>query len=79
MAESGQQQHQGEQQQGEQQQQENPLRRMARALSDIRRVQNLLELTYPDQTDAIKMQRQAGDLIWAEIERMRQESQQASQ
>jgi hypothetical protein len=48
---------------------------LARALTDIRKVQNLLELKYPDQGDAIKMQREAGDLIWHEIQRQQQSQQ----
>ncbi len=71
------QQHQGQQQQGEdQQQQPSPLQLLGRALSDVRKVQNLLELNYPDQGEAIKMQREAGDLIWALIQRMQQQQQQ---
>lgn len=70
MSEGGQQQQQGGQ---EQQQQQTPAQRMARVLSHIRRVQNLLELNYPGQTDAIKMQREAGDLVWEEIQRMQQQ------
>ena len=64
--------------QGDQQQegqQPNPLQLLGRALTDIRKVQNLLELKYPDQGDAIKMQREAGDLIWNEIQRMQQQQQ----
>jgi hypothetical protein len=66
------------QQQGQQQedQQPSPLQLLGRALTDIRKVQNLLELNYPDQGDAIKMQREAGDLVWNEIQRMQQQSQQ---
>ncbi len=64
---------QGQQQQG--QQQASPLQLLGRALSDIRKVQNLLELNYPDQGEAIKMQREAGDLIWAQIQRMQQQQQ----
>jgi hypothetical protein len=64
---------QGKQQQG--QQQASPLQLLGRALSDIRKVQNLLELNYPDQGEAIKMQREAGDLIWAQIQRMQQQQQ----
>jgi hypothetical protein len=69
---------QGDQQQGQQQegQQPNPLQLLGRALTDIRKVQNLLELQYPDQGDAIKMQREAGDLVWNEIQRLQQQSQQ---
>ncbi len=74
------QQQQGQQQQGQgQQQQASPLQLLGRALSDIRKVQNLLELNYPDQGDAIKMQREAGDLIWAQIQRMQQQQQQQGQ
>jgi hypothetical protein len=62
-----------DQQQG--QQQANPLQVLGRALTDIRKVQNLLELEYPDQGDAIKMQREAGDLIWHEIQRLQQSQQ----
>jgi hypothetical protein len=57
------------------QQQANPLQVLGRALTDIRKVQNLLELNYPDQGDAIKMQREAGDLIWHEIQRQQQNQQ----
>jgi hypothetical protein len=68
---------QANQQQGQQQegQQPNPLQLLGRALSDIRKVQNLLELKYPDQGEAIKMQREAGDLVWNEIQRMQQQQQ----
>jgi hypothetical protein len=69
-----QQQAQGQQQQGGQQQQ-NPVQMLARALSEIRRVQNMLELNYPDQADAIKMQREAGDLIWQIIQAMQRQQQ----
>ena len=62
-----------DQQQG--QQQVSPLQVLSRALTDIRKVQNLLELEYPDQGDAIKMQREAGDLIWHEIQRQQQNQQ----
>jgi len=48
---------------------------LGRALTDIRKVQNLLELKYPDQGEAIKMQREAGDLVWNEIQRMQQQQQ----
>ena len=64
---------QGDQQQEDQQ--PNPLQLLGRALTDIRKVQNLLELQYPDQGDAIKMQREAGDLVWNEIQRMQQQQQ----
>ena len=64
--------------QGDQQQegqQPSPLQLLGRALTDIRKVQNLLELQYPDQGVAIKMQREAGDLIWNEIQRLQQQQQ----
>ena len=64
---------QGDQQQG--QQEPSPLQLLGRALTDIRKVQNLLELNYPDQGDAIKMQREAGDLVWSEIQRLQQQQQ----
>ena len=68
---------QEDQQQGQQQedQQPSPLQLLGRALTDIRKVQNLLELKYPDQGDAIKMQREAGDLVWNEIQRLQQQQQ----
>jgi hypothetical protein len=65
-----------EREQQQSQQQASPLQVLGRALTDIRKVQNLLELNYPDQGDAIKMQREAGDLIWHEIQRLQQQSQQ---
>ena len=70
MAEQDQQ--QGQQQEG---QQPGPLQLLGRALTDIRKVQNLLELKYPDQGDAIKTQREAGDLVWNEIQRLQQQQQ----
>jgi hypothetical protein len=72
-----QQQQQPQQQQGQQQgqQQQDPMQLMGRALSNIRRVQNLLELNYPNQTDAIQMQREAGDVLWAVIQSMQQQQQ----
>ena len=63
---------------GGQQQQQSPTQRLARALSDIRKVQNMIELNYPQRGDAIKMLREAGDLVWGEIERMQQQGQQGS-
>jgi hypothetical protein len=73
-------QQQGQQQQAQgQQQQQSPAQMLTRALSEIRRVQNLLELNYPNQADAIKMQREAGDLIWEIIQGMQQQQQQQQQ
>lgn len=80
MAESGQQQQQGGgQQQQQQQQQQSPVQLMGRALTDIRKVQSLLEMNYPDQTQAIQMQREAGDLVWQLIQAMQQQGQQSQQ
>ncbi len=72
MSESGQQ--GGGQQQ--QQQQLSPAQRLARALQGIRQVQNMLELQAPQQGNAIAMLREAGDLVWGEIQRMQQQQQQ---
>ena len=72
-------QQQGQQQQAQGQQQQSPAQMLTRALSEIRRVQNLLELNYPNQADAIKMQREAGDLIWEIIQGMQQQQQQQQQ
>jgi hypothetical protein len=72
-------QQQGGQQQGGQQQQPSPLQLMGRALTDIRKVQNMLELQLPGQTEAIKTQREAGDLVWQVIRTMQQSQQQGSQ
>jgi hypothetical protein len=70
------QQQQGQQAQGQQQQQQvSPMQMLGRALTDIRKVQNFLELNHPDQGDAIKMQREAGDLIWNLIQGMQQQQQ----
>jgi hypothetical protein len=77
MAQGGQQQGGGQQQQqgGGQQRQQSPVQQMGRALSDIRKVQSLLELNYPDQTEAIRMQREAGDLVWQLIQGLQQAQQ----
>lgn len=78
MTQGNQQQQEGQQQE-QGQQQASPLQMLGRALSDVRKVQNMLELSYPDQVEAIKMQREAGDLIWAQIQRMQQQQQQGQQ
>ena len=78
MTQGNQQGQQGQQQQNQQQQQDqqvSPLQILGRALTDIRKVQNYLELNFPDQGDAIKMQREAGDLIWTMIQQMQQQQQ----
>ena len=78
MAEGGQQQGQqqrGQQQRGQQQgqQQQSPAQQLARALQGIRQVQHMLELNSPQQTNAIAALRQAGDIVWAEIQRIQQQ------
>ena len=75
----GQQQQQGQQGQQQQQEQASPLQLLGRALSDVRKIQNLLELNYPDQGEAIQTQREAGDLIWAVVQSMQQQQQQGQQ
>lgn len=78
MSESGQQpQGGGQQQQGRQQQ--SPLQQLAQALTNIRQVQNMFELNYPQQGEAIHMLRDAGDSVWQEIERQQQQNQQQQQ
>lgn len=72
----GQQSQQGQQQQGQQEQ--SPEQRLARALTDIRKVQNMMEMNYPDQGNAIYLLREAGDLVWSEIKRYQQAQQQSS-
>ena len=90
MAENTQQQQQQQQRQQRQQpqqqgqgqqlqQQMNPAQRLGQALAHIRRVQNMVELNYPGQGQAILMLREAGDLVWAEIQRMQQQAQQRQQ
>jgi hypothetical protein len=67
MAESAQ------QQQQQQQQQPSPAQQLVSALQGIRRVQHMLELNYPQLGNAIRVQRAAGDLVWAEIQRRQQQ------
>jgi hypothetical protein len=62
-----------------QQQQQDPVQRLAVALSHIRKVQNYLELNTPAQGEMINMMRQAGDLVWEEIARIQQARQQQQQ
>ncbi len=75
----GNQQQQGQQQgqqEEQQQQQPSPEQQLGRALTDIRKVQNMMEMHYPDQGNAIHMLREAGDLVWNEVKRVQQQSQQ---
>ena len=64
---------------GNQQQAQDPIQRLAQALSHIRRVQNHVELNAPAQGEMINMLREAGDLVWGEIERIQQVRQQQQQ
>lgn len=73
MSEGGQQQ---AQQQQSQQQAPSPIQRLERALAEVRKVQNLLEMSYPEQVEAIKLQRNAGDQVWQVIQETRQQQQQ---
>jgi hypothetical protein len=73
-------QQQGQQQQGQQQQeQQSPTQRLSRALAEIRKVQNMIEMKMPQQGEAIGMLREAGDIVWSEIERQQQAAQQQQQ
>lgn len=76
MSEGGQQSGQQQGNQGEQQQQHSPVQNLTQALTNIRKVQNMFELNYPQQGQAIQMLRNSGDLVWQEIERMQQQQQQ---
>jgi hypothetical protein len=68
---------QGDQQQGQQSQEQSPSQRMKRALAEIRKVQHMMEMTYPNREDEIKMLRDAGDIVWHEAqEKLQQEQQQ---
>ena len=60
----------------QQQQTQDPTQALGQAADRIRRVQSAMELNAPAQENVINMLRQAGDLIWAEIERRQQQQQQ---
>ncbi len=60
----------------DQPQAQNPTQALAQAVDHIRRVQSAMELNAPAQDEVIGMLRQAGDLIWAELERRQQQQQQ---
>ncbi len=61
---------------GNQQQAQNPTQALGQAVDRIRRVQSAMELNAPAQENVINMLREAGDLIWAEIQRRQQQQQQ---
>ena len=71
---------QGNQQQAQlqqqNQQQQSPAQRLGQALTNVRKVQNFVELNSPGQVEVIRMLRQAGDLVWAEIDRMQRQQRQ---
>ena len=69
-----QQQSQQQAQQAQQEQQASPEQRLSRALTEIRKVQSMIELNYPDQGNAIHMLREAGDIVWDEIKRAQQQN-----
>lgn len=69
----------GNEQQGQQEQQQSPLQRMRRALAEIRKVQHMMEMNYPNREDAIKMLRESGDLVWQEVQDKQQEQQEQEQ
>jgi hypothetical protein len=71
----GGQQSQGEGQQ-EQQQQQDPLQLLTHVVQEIRKVQNFLELNQPNATEAIKLQREAGDIVWQVVQHLKQQQQQ---
>jgi hypothetical protein len=62
-----------ENRQQQQQRQLSPAQQLTRALTGIRQVQHMLELNYPQLVNAIRVQRAAGDLVWAEIQRIQQQ------
>ncbi len=68
-----------EQQQGQGQQQEqeqSPVKKMQRALAQIRKVQHTMEMNYPGREDEIKMLREAGDIVWQEVQEKQKEQKQ---
>ncbi len=60
----------------QQQQQQSPTQGLENSLVRIRKVQNMIEISYPQRGDAIKLLREAGDLVWAEIEEKKKQMQQ---
>jgi hypothetical protein len=63
----------------QQQAQQNPLQALGEAADRVRKVQGHMELNTPAQENVINMLREAGDLIWGEIERRQQQQQQQQQ
>lgn len=56
-----------------QQQQLSPAQRLGRAVNGIREVQNWMETNYPQHGQAVQVLREAGDLVWGELQRMQQQ------
>jgi hypothetical protein len=61
---------------GNQQSAQNPTQALGQAVDRIRKVQSAMELNAPAEENVIKMLREAGDLIWAEVQRRQQQQQQ---
>lgn len=61
---------------GNQQSAQNPMQALGQAVDLIRKVQSAMELNAPAEENVIKMLREAGDLIWAEVQRRQQQQQQ---
>jgi hypothetical protein len=61
---------------GNQQSAQNPTQALGQAVDHIRKVQSAMELNAPAEENVIKMLREAGDLIWAEVQRRQQQQQQ---
>jgi hypothetical protein len=64
---------------GNQQSAQNPTQALGQAVDLIRKVQSAMELNAPAEENVIKMLREAGDLIWAEVQRRQQQQQQQQQ
>ncbi len=79
MAQGNQQQGQQQEQQQSQEEQQSPAQRMKRALAEIRKVQHMMEMTYPNREDEIKMLRDAGDIVWQDAQEKQQQEQQEQQ
>lgn len=54
-------------------QQLSPAQRLGRAVNGIREVQNWMETNYPQHGQAVQVLREAGDLVWGELQRMQQQ------
>lgn len=68
---------QEKQQEQGQQQEQSPVQKMQRALAQIRKVQHTMEMNYPNREDEIQMLREAGDIVWHEIQEKQKQQQEA--